>query len=58
MDSLQATGVDEIACLVDFGVDVESVLRSLEFLDRMKDLHQSRERQVAETQIAGFNEQL
>jgi natural product biosynthesis luciferase-like monooxygenase protein len=34
---LAAIGVDEIACLVDFGVDAPSVLASLERLARVKD---------------------
>ncbi len=29
-------GVDEIACLVDFGVDADSVLESLHRLDRLR----------------------
>ena len=33
-------GVDEIACLIDFGVDVESALGSLRHLSALKDRHQ------------------
>lgn len=36
IDALADIGVDEIACLVDFGVDVESVLESLSRLDELK----------------------
>ena len=36
LGKLQAVGIDEIACLIDFGVDVESALRSLEQLDRVR----------------------
>ena len=34
---LRAIGVDEIACLVDFGVDRESVVASLPWLEALKD---------------------
>jgi natural product biosynthesis luciferase-like monooxygenase protein len=37
---LAEIGVDEIACLIDFGVDVESALGSLRHLNALKDLHQ------------------
>ena len=33
---LAAMGVDEIACLIDFGVDREEVLRSLRYLDAVR----------------------
>jgi len=33
---LKEIGVDEIACLIDFGVDVDSVITSLHFLKRFK----------------------
>ncbi len=36
IDALVDTGVDEIACLVDFGVDTESVLESLSRLDELR----------------------
>ncbi len=36
IDVLVDAGVDEIACLVDFGVDAESVLASLEQLDELR----------------------
>src|SRR5262249_55581590 len=32
---LRRIGVDEIACLIDFGVDVDSVLASLHFLEEL-----------------------
>ena len=35
---LSALGVDEIACLIDFGVETETVLRSLVHLDRLRQL--------------------
>jgi len=36
VEKLKAIGVDEIACLIDFGVDTESVLSSLEFLNQLR----------------------
>ena len=36
IDTLVEIGVDEIACLVDFGVDADSVLASLARLDQLK----------------------
>ena len=33
---LSRIGIDEVACLIDFGVDVESVLQSLEQLDGVR----------------------
>ena len=37
IDDLITTGVDEIACLVDFGVDEDSVLKSLRRLDELRE---------------------
>jgi natural product biosynthesis luciferase-like monooxygenase protein len=34
---LKVMGVDEVACLVDFGVDVESVIKSLHYLDQLRE---------------------
>lgn len=36
VDRLKEIGVDEVACLIDFGVEPELVLRHLEFLDELK----------------------
>src|SRR5207249_7412894 len=36
VDRLQAIGVDEIACLVDFGLAADAVLESLPFLSMLK----------------------
>ena len=36
VDRLQVIGVDEIACLVDFGLDAETVLASLPYLNELK----------------------
>lgn len=35
---LKSIGVSEVACLVDFGVDVESVLAGLQYLNALKEL--------------------
>jgi len=37
VEQLKAIGVDEIACLVDFGVDSESVLQSLVYLNEVRE---------------------
>nr|QEO74685.1 AMP-dependent synthetase and ligase [uncultured bacterium] len=36
IDRLKLAGVDEVACLIDFGVEVESVLSSLVYLDDLR----------------------
>jgi natural product biosynthesis luciferase-like monooxygenase protein len=36
-DRLKAAGVDEVACLVDFGVDTESILASLRHLNELRE---------------------
>jgi natural product biosynthesis luciferase-like monooxygenase protein len=36
VDRLRNLGVDEIACLIDFGVDADSVLASLPYLDELR----------------------
>lgn len=35
---LQAAGVNEIACQMDFGIDVEAVLQSMPYLNQLKEL--------------------
>ncbi|MEU5684693.1 peptide synthase [Streptomyces venezuelae] len=42
LDGIADTGVDEIACLIDFGVDDDAVLDSLPLLDRARLLHADR----------------
>jgi natural product biosynthesis luciferase-like monooxygenase protein len=39
IDRLERAGVDELACLIDFGVDAPSVLHSLELLDILRAQH-------------------
>ena len=36
--NLQSIGVNEIACLIDFGIDFNSVMDNLEQLKKLKDL--------------------
>lgn len=37
VERLAAAGVDELACLIDFGVDTDSVLESLSYLNELKE---------------------
>lgn len=37
IDRLRAIGVDEVACLIDFGVDAPSILAALPALDRLRE---------------------
>ncbi len=43
IERLKEIGVDEVACLIDFGVDVDSVLESLDHLVVLKELSNSRQ---------------
>ena len=36
IQALAAAGVDEVACLIDFGLDVEQTMSSLELLDEVR----------------------
>ena len=38
IERLKAIGVDEVACLIDFGVDLDSVMDSLHYLDTLREL--------------------
>ncbi|HEU4506952.1 MAG TPA: MupA/Atu3671 family FMN-dependent luciferase-like monooxygenase [Pyrinomonadaceae bacterium] len=38
VDRLKEMGVDEVACFIDFGVDNDSVIESLEYLNELKQL--------------------
>ena len=40
IDRLKLAGVDEVACLIDFGVDVESVISNLSYLDQLRERSQ------------------
>jgi len=37
VDRLKAMGVDEVACFIDFGVDTDSVIESLTYLNQLKE---------------------
>ncbi|MBD2385063.1 non-ribosomal peptide synthetase [Cylindrospermum sp. FACHB-282] len=41
IDNLKAIGVDEVGCLIDFGVNVDSVLSSLDKLNQVRKLSNS-----------------
>ncbi|MBW1598459.1 MupA/Atu3671 family FMN-dependent luciferase-like monooxygenase [Streptomyces sp. JJ38] len=43
LDAIADTGVDEIACLIDFGLDDDAVLDSLPLLAEARELHARRE---------------
>ncbi len=38
IDRLESIGVDEVACLIDFGIDFDSVIASLHHLDMLRQL--------------------
>jgi natural product biosynthesis luciferase-like monooxygenase protein len=38
IEQLNRIGIDEVACLIDFGLDVNSVMTSLSYLSQLKDL--------------------
>lgn len=48
VERLKAIGVDEVACLIDFGIDVDSVLESLEHLAVLRDLSNATQPETAE----------
>ena len=50
VEKLKEVGVNEIACLIDFGIDGEIVMNSLPHLQRLKELSNSRTDQAAEDQ--------
>jgi natural product biosynthesis luciferase-like monooxygenase protein len=41
VDRLKEMGVDEVACFIDFGVDADSVLASLKYLNELKERSRS-----------------
>jgi len=45
IDQLLAAGVDEVACLVDFGVDADAVLGNLEYLNELREHYSHKEAQ-------------
>jgi natural product biosynthesis luciferase-like monooxygenase protein len=52
LDRLAQLGVDEVACLVDFGVEAEAVLDSLHHLDELREHHAPTPEQEARTGMA------
>jgi acyl-coenzyme A synthetase/AMP-(fatty) acid ligase len=52
IERLKDMGVDEVACLIDFGVDVDSTLAALPNLDRLKNNTNWRREAVADYSLA------
>jgi natural product biosynthesis luciferase-like monooxygenase protein len=48
VDQLLAVGVDEVACLVDFGVDADAVLGNLQYLNELREHYSHKEAQKAQ----------
>jgi natural product biosynthesis luciferase-like monooxygenase protein len=48
IEQLRAVGVDEIGCLIDFGVETQAVLDQLPQLDRLRQLATGRSRQTVD----------
>jgi len=40
LQRLQQIGVNEIACLMDFGIDTQTILASLHYINQMREQHQ------------------
>jgi natural product biosynthesis luciferase-like monooxygenase protein len=51
VERLREVGVDEVACLIDFGVDPDTVLASLPLLDRVRALSQPSEAEAADDSV-------
>jgi natural product biosynthesis luciferase-like monooxygenase protein len=49
VETLAAVGVDEVACLIDFGIDTDAVLASLDLLAQAKHLVAERRHAVPDT---------
>jgi natural product biosynthesis luciferase-like monooxygenase protein len=49
IETLKTLGVDEVACLIDFGVEEEAVLASLDLLNELKELSNRPAERVEET---------
>jgi natural product biosynthesis luciferase-like monooxygenase protein len=52
IDRLSGIGVNEIACLIDFGVEVDEVLSSLSYLNELKDGAAARTRRTAGSSLS------
>jgi natural product biosynthesis luciferase-like monooxygenase protein len=42
IERLKRIGVDEVGCLIDFGLDVDSVISGLQYIDKVKELSDRR----------------
>lgn len=51
VERLKSIGVDEVACLIDFGIDVDSVLESLEHLVVLRDLSNTAQLESSELSL-------
>ena len=51
VDRLKGLGVDEVACLIDFGVETDRVLAHLEHLNRLREMTQPRSATVAPASV-------
>lgn len=51
VEKLRAIGVDEIACLADFGIDTDAVLESLPYLDQLRRLSEREARRGADVPV-------
>ena len=45
IERLKAIGVDEVACLIDFGVDVDDALAALSYLNTLRELSNNHQRE-------------
>jgi hypothetical protein len=52
IDRLKSIGVHEVACLIDFGVDVDVTLQSLRHLDELRTLELARWESTARLAVA------
>jgi natural product biosynthesis luciferase-like monooxygenase protein len=55
---LEAVGVDEVACLIDFGVETDAVLQSLRLLDGVREEAQRENAPVGEARSLSLVEQV
>ena len=52
IERLKLAGVDEVACLIDFGIDVASVISNLTYLDQLRKRSQVKEKEEGDYSIA------
>jgi hypothetical protein len=52
VEKLSELGVDELACLIDFGVDTDSVLASLHHLDELREHFDQPFRLASDSELA------